>query len=202
MNKIVKVALSIWALAIFAVGAAYAQAATQPTLKIVTPSEAQTIYGTKVPVLLAVENFQLVESAQYPTNASGQGHVNLWLDDPSPTQDSATKVAANEFIYSDVGSGDHTLIAELVNNNNAPQTPAVKATINFKTSPVASPSPIAASGFDKKTGLIILAIVAAVIVAAWWYTKEEPEATVKAVSAAPKTKKKAVRTKRSKGRKA
>lgn len=176
MNRILRATAAAGAISLFYATAIFAQdTATRPTLAVITPSEGQTIYGNKVPILLSVENFEIVDYGQNPTNVAGDGHVHLWLDDQNPTRDSAAKVTDDNFTYSDVAFGSHTLKAELVNNNHTSLIPPVVTTINFKTAPTVTPSPAATSGFDKNTALVILVVVALVIVAAWWYTKEEEE---------------------------
>jgi hypothetical protein len=166
-----------------------AQNAT-PNLKVVTPSEGQTIYGNRIPILVAVENLQIVDFAQNTAPRSGQGHVHLWLDDPNPTRESAVKLTKDNFTYTDVAYGEHTLRTEIVNNNHTSLTPPVVTTVKFKSAPVATPSPVQVSGFDKNTALVILVVVALVILAAWWYTKEEGEAPKTAAPSPKKTTKK------------
>ena len=169
------------ALLIFSTTAAMAQIAvpTSPTvgstLKIVTPSEGQTIYGNRVPILFLIENFQLTD---YQTNKKpvvGQSHIHLWLDEQNPTPESAVKLIKDEFTYNDVPYGEHTLRAELVNNDHTSLKPPAVVVSKFKNAAVSSPTPVVTSGFDKNTALVILVVVALVIVAAWWYTKEEEE---------------------------
>ena len=151
-----------------------------PTLKIVSPAEGQTIYSTKIPTLVSPTNFAVVDYQMYKTVQRSQGHVHLWLDDASPTKESATKVTALDFAYTDVPYGDHTLKAELVNNNHSSLNPPVVTTVSFKSAAASTPSPTAtSSGFDKNTALVILIVVALVIVAAWWYTKDEDESPAK-----------------------
>jgi len=171
-----------------------------PTLKIITPQEGQTIYGDKLPTLLTVENFSLVDYQTYKNRLSGQGHIHLWLDDSAPTKESAVKIFSEDFTYSDVLYGNHTLVAELVANDHNSLNPKVTTTVNFKTEPVGTPAPIATSGFDKNTALVIFVVVAIVILAAWWYTKEEDEEGQKE-EAKPKTKKKTAKKRPSKRKK-
>ena len=149
----------------------FAQVAA-PQLQIVTPSDGQTIYGTRLPILFAVQNFNIVEK---PSSAQtkNEGYILIWLDDKNPTPQTATKVTADTFTYSDVAYGDHTLKAQLVTTDNKPLSPTQEVTVNFKNAPITSPTPAATEGFDKNTTLVILVVVALVIVAAWWYTKEE-----------------------------
>ena len=153
-----------------------AQTKGMPTLDVLTPSEGQTIYGDKVPVLLDAQNFEIVDFANNTKTVSGQGHVHLWLDDEQMTAQSAAKAIEDTFTFSDVPAGDHKLKAELVNNDHSSLKPPVVVEVNFTTAAVASQVPAeATSGFDKKTALVIFVVVALVIIAAWWYTKDEDE---------------------------
>lgn len=160
-----------------------APASNNQMLTIVSPQEGQTIYGDRVPMLFAVdENFQILDPTNYPTNAAGQGHIHVWLDDQNPTKESAKKVFEDNTIYSDVPPGDHTLKAELVNNNHTSLPPAQVVTVSFKTAPVGSPAPAPSPTFDKNTAIVILVVVALVIIAAWWYTKDEEETSAEETS--------------------
>lgn len=149
--------------------------ASNPQLTVVTPSQDQTIYGDRIPILLSVENLQIVDYQTNPKPISGQGHIHLWLDEANPTRESAVKLTSDSFTYTDVNFGQHSLRAELVANNHTSLTPPQVITVNLRNVPLTSPSPAATSGFDKNTALVILVVVALVIVAAWWYTKEEEE---------------------------
>lgn len=160
-----------------------------PKLTIITPSEEQTIYGNKIPVLLSIENFNIVDYQTNPSPVPGQGHIHLWLDDQSPTAQSAVKVTSDNFTYSDITYGSHVLTAELINNDHKSLVPPQVVTVNFKSDPIATPSPTTTSGFDKNTALVIFVVVALVIIAAWWYTKEEDQETTEKVSKPKKTSK-------------
>ena len=159
---------------LFATGV-FAQTGANPALTVITPSEGQTLYGQKVPILIDTENHEIVDYQTNTKKVTGQGHVHLWLDEENPTPESAVKLTTDEFTYSDVAYGDHTLKAQLVTNDHFPLKPAVTSTVNFKTAPVATPSPVATAGFDKNTALVIFIVVALVILAAWWYTKEDED---------------------------
>jgi hypothetical protein len=172
-----------------------ANAQSTPTLEIAAPIANQTMYGAKVPILFNVTNFELIEDSQGTKPKIGQGHILLWLDDQNPTIDSATKVAADTFTYSDVTYGNHTLVAELVTSDNKSLTPPQKITVNFVSAAIPSTEePKITSSFDKNTALVILVVVALVIIAAWWYTKDEDDETpvkkeAKSAPVKPKTKK-------------
>lgn len=159
---------------LFATTTVLAQTNT-PSLKIETPQEGQTIYGSKVPVLISTENFQIVSSEEGKANQPGEGFVYLWLDTTDTISATATKVTEDIYTFSDVAYGEHTLTAELVNNNSTSLTPKVTTTVKFKNEPATSPSPSSAANLDKNTAAVILVIVALVILAAWWYTKDDED---------------------------
>lgn len=178
-----------------------------PKLSIITPQADRMINGDKVPVLISVpETIKLTDYRANPNPTPGQGHILLWLDDQNPTAESAIKLTEDTFTFSDVPEGDHTLKAELVNNNHTPLNPADTVTVKFKSAPAGSPAPAPKPNFDKNTAAVILVVVALVIVAAWWYTKEDDEEPVKEESKKPVTKsngkgKKAATTKKKKAAK-
>lgn len=180
-----------------AVTAVNAQATGAPTLEIITPSEDQTIYGNKVPILFNVENFEIVNYEQNTTAVTGQGHIHVWLDNEEPTPALATKVVEDTFTFSDVPYGSHTLMAELVGNTHQSLIPPQKVTVNFTNAEIASSETAATSGFDKNTALVIFIVVALVILAAWWYTKDEDDEAIEE----EKPKKKTVRKKTKKSKK-
>ena len=177
MKKLALILGTFLLLALTFIPSLSAQAKGVPTLEVLTPSEGQTIYGDKVPVLLDAQNFEIVDFANNTKAVTGQGHIHLWLGDEQITPQSAAKAIEDTFTFSDVPAGDHKLRAELVNNDHTSLKPPVVVEVtSFKTAPVASAvPPEAESGFDKKTALVIFVVVALVIVAAWWYTKDEDE---------------------------
>ena len=176
MKKFVLILGTFLLLALTTISVASAQIGSIPTLNVLTPSDGQTIYGDKVPVLLDAQNFEIVDFANNTKTVSGQGHVHLWLDDEQMTAQSAAKAIEDTFTFSDVPAGDHKLRVELVANDHSSLKPSVAQEISFKTAPVSSAvPPEAESGFDKKTAMVIFVVVALVIIAAWWYTKDEDE---------------------------
>src|SRR3990170_510860 len=190
MKKLALILGTFLLLALTFIPSLSAQAKGIPTLDVLTPSEGQTIYGDKVPVLLDAQNFEIVDFANNTKAVAGQGHVHLWLDDEQMTAQSAAKAIEDTFTFSDAPAGDHKLRVELVNNDHTSLKPPVVVEVtSFKTAPVASAvPPEAESGFDKKTALVIFVVVALVIIAAWWYTKDEDEEEVKSQSVKSKSK--------------
>jgi len=200
MKNFVSFIAAILLLTITIVTPVTAQTGVLPALNVLTPSDGQTIYGDKVPVLLDAENFEIVDFAKNTKTVSRQGHVHLWLDDEQMTAQSAAKAIEDTFTFSDVPAGDHKLRVELVANDHSSLKPPVAKEISFKTAPVSSAvPPEAESGFDKKTALVIFVVVALVIIAAWWYTKDEDEEEVKSQSV--KSKSKVTRKKTTRSRK-
>lgn len=163
----------------FTVGLTTATAQTSapaaPVFEILTPKEGQTLYGSKVPILFNVENFELVDKEATVATA-GEGHILVWLDQENPTAENATRVVENTFIFSDVAYAGHSLKAELVTSDNKSLNPPLTKTVNFKTEILPSEEQATiSSGFDKQTAIVILVVVALVILAAWWYTKDEDD---------------------------
>src|SRR3989337_1962642 len=189
MKKFALILGTFLLLALTTIPKVLAQTKGTPTLNVLTPSDGQTIYGDKVPVLLDTQNFEIVDFANNTKAVSGQGHVHLWLDDEQMTVQSAAKAIEDTFTFSDVPAGDHKLRVELVANDHSSLKPPIAKEISFKTAPVSSAvTPEAESGFDKKTALVIFVVVALVIVAAWWYTKDEDEEEVKSQTVKSKSK--------------
>ncbi len=172
-----------------------------PKLEILAPTEGQTFYGNKIPMIFKVTNFELTDQE---TKSPTQGHILLWLDEQTPTVDNSNKLTQDTFTYSDVAYGEHKLSAELVTQDNKSLTPAQRVEINFNSAAVASSAETASqtNSFDKNTALVILVVVALVILAAWWYTKDDEEekpSQTKNKSKSTNTKAKTVK-KSSKGR--
>src|SRR3989344_1575031 len=163
MKKFISMLFVLFALTLVAT-TTLAQSAT-PKLTIITPSEGQTIYGNKVPVLFSVENFNIVDYQTNPNPTAQGGHVHLWLDDVNPTAQTAVKVTQDNYTFADVAYGDHMLRAEMVTSDHKSLIPPQIVTVNFKNDPIATPSPIVTSGFDKNTALVILFVFALVIIA-------------------------------------
>lgn len=192
MNKLITAFVVTLVIALSLTTSVLAQAQT-PKFQIITPTDDQTIYGNKIPILFSVENFTIIDEQNTKAKA-GQGHILLWLDDESKSIDTVTKVTSDAFTFSDVTFGDHTLYAQLVTSDNKPLNPSLDTTVKFKTAELPSSTPPTATTFDKQTSLVILVIVALVIIAAWWYTREDDLEEVEGEQASkPRTAKKTVK---------
>ena len=174
MDKFFKYAATVGIISLVATTPIFGQSST-PKFEIITPSENQTVYGTKIPVLFNVENFQLVDYQQNTKPVAGQGHIHVWLDDANPTAQTAIKISQDTYTFPDVAFGEHTLQAELVTNDHKSLKPPQVVSAKFKNEAIPQSEQSQTTGFDKKTAAVILVVVALVIVAAWWYTKDEDE---------------------------
>src|SRR4030066_523830 len=117
MKKLALILGTFLLLALTLIPSLSAQTKGVPTLDVLTPSEGQTIYGDKVPVLLDAENFEIVDFANNTKAVTGQGHVHLWLDDEQMTPQSAAKAIEDTFTFSDVPAGDPKRRAGFGNND-------------------------------------------------------------------------------------
>src|SRR3989344_9103273 len=82
-------------------------ASTTPKLEMITPSEGQIIYGSKVPVLFSVENVEIVDYQQNTKAEAGHGHIHVWLDDQNPTAQSAVKTLKTPITFLNTPNGEH-----------------------------------------------------------------------------------------------
>lgn len=99
-------------------------AVAAPTIEVVEPTA-----DTAVPagdVRMSVKTTGLTFVMPGNTNVAGEGHVHFTLDG-EPFKMSVTP----EYMYEDVAPGEHTLEAELVQNDTEPFSPPVKQEITF-----------------------------------------------------------------------
>ena len=108
--------------------------AAAPTLKVVKPTDNAVINGYIVEVRFETSNFALKDYRNNPQPISGQGHLNLWLDQEKLDSSTARKWFRDiPYTFADVSSGNHTLVVELVGNDNGPLSPRVTQTVKFTT---------------------------------------------------------------------
>ncbi len=127
--------------------------AAAPTLRIVRPTNNAIVNGYIVEVKFETTNFVLKDYRNNPKPISGQGHINLWLDREKLDSSTAQKWFREiPYTFADVSSGNHTLVVELVGNDNEPLNPRVTQTVKFTTisdnSPKADISGKTATGLD------------------------------------------------------
>lgn len=108
--------------------------AAAPTLRIVKPTDNVVTNGYIVEVLFETKNFVLKDYRNNPQPVSGQGHLSLWLDQEKLDNSTAQKWFRDiPYTFADVSSGNHTLVVELVGNDNEPLNPRVTQTVKFTT---------------------------------------------------------------------
>lgn len=108
--------------------------AAAPILRIVKPTDNVVTNGYIVEVLFETKNFVLRDYRNNPQPVSGQGHLSLWLDQEKLDNSTAQKWFRDiPYTFADVSSGNHTLVVELVGNDNEPLNPRVTQTVKFTT---------------------------------------------------------------------
>ncbi|MCL5004132.1 MAG: hypothetical protein M1352_02585 [Patescibacteria group bacterium] len=105
-----------------------------PLINIQSPTDGQVINSYVVTLNFSLKNFTLKDYRQFLGNNPNQGHLDLWLDADNPTHDNAIKYAKTDpYVFADVPSGKHTLIVELVGNDDKSFDPQIIQTIKFET---------------------------------------------------------------------
>ena len=93
-------------------------------MELVQPLQGDIVPAGELPVNVETTGLKFTMASN--TNVPGEGHVHYTLDD-RPFIMSITPDA----ILEDVEPGEHTLIAELVQNNTQPFDPPVRQEITF-----------------------------------------------------------------------
>lgn len=107
---------------------------TEPSIKILGPTEGSLLYTDKVQVGVSVFKHELADFRTYSTPKVGQGHVHIWLDTDVNDPKIAYKLVNGEPVtFDDVKPGEHTLTVQLVGNDHKPISPAVKKVVKFNT---------------------------------------------------------------------
>lgn len=105
-----------------------------PILKIISPKDGELIKSSKISVQLDAENFNLVPVGQ-PVK-EGEGHFHVWLDNEKKLGPDKT------FIFENVVSGKHTIVAELVKSNHSSLNPKISQTIIINVESDYVPKPV------------------------------------------------------------
>lgn len=95
-----------------------------PTMELVQPLQGESVPAGELPVNVETTGLKFTMASN--TNVPGEGHVHYTLND-RPFIMSTTPDA----ILEDVEPGEHTLIAELVQNDTQPFDPPVRLEIVF-----------------------------------------------------------------------
>jgi hypothetical protein len=129
-----KFRMSFWILPLFLVAMLFAQPASakvaDPQLKILFPQEGQTIASSTVYVVYQVWNWNWSNPA-FQGNHPNTGHMHMVLDGTL-----VMVVGGGTFGFTDVSSGDHTLVVSLQNNDHSDYMvdgKPVRVTVHFVT---------------------------------------------------------------------
>ncbi len=118
-----------------------------PSLTITSPQAGATVPAGSVTVTVQVSNFSLVNKLGQ-SNVAGEGHIHYYLDVEPPTTQGQPAVTApgtyaasanTSYTWPNVARGNHTLSAQLVNNNHAPLSTPVVARVTIQVAQAASP---------------------------------------------------------------
>ena len=117
-----------------------------PTVSITSPANGATIQAGDIDVKADVENFNIVDK-QGQANVTGEGHVHFYMD-VSPVPSAAGQpaipanpnalwahVSDNEYTFTNVSPGTHTIVVQLVNNDHTPYVPPASANSTFTVAP-------------------------------------------------------------------
>ena len=99
------------------------EAVANPSIAVSSPSDDAFIAGTDVDIALSVQNFNV------DAVGSGDGHIHYSLDGGAAVM----KYDTNTISLTNLSYGEHTLTAELVDENHASLDPAVSASVTFTT---------------------------------------------------------------------
>ena len=112
-------------------------AAASPSVKIWVPAQGASIVGPDVAVAVEIRGLELDAAAiGSPTNKPGSGHWHVLLDGKL-----IGPVGKLQSVLKDVAAGQHTVKAELHNNDHSPLTPLVEDSVTFSVAPPPTPVP-------------------------------------------------------------
>jgi hypothetical protein len=106
-----------------------------PSIDITSPKQGDMVKNGSVTLKVAVEDFKLVDKIG-KTSQIGEGHILYTLDPNQPgdpdTGRRVKETADREVKWENITSGEHTLVAQLVENNGSFIEPAViqRITVN------------------------------------------------------------------------
>lgn len=105
-----------------------------PTLLIAQPQAHSTIFGDSLTVRAIVDNLVLTNFERVKRNQKGQGHLHLWLDTTPLTVETAIHhFSVEDYVFTSVSEGKHTLVVEVVNNDHSSFDPPVMQIVEFET---------------------------------------------------------------------
>lgn len=103
-------------------------AASPPNVTIASPKAGAE--GNEFQMVVAIAEFDLKPVGTTPGKAAGQGHIHYLVDGKPAEGDYATP--NKNFTFRNLAAGEHTLRAELVNNDHTPLSPPIFAEVKVK----------------------------------------------------------------------
>lgn len=104
-----------------------------PEVFITRPQTESTIFGNNLSVSFIVKNFTLKEPDPKNNNLPNEGYVEVRLISENGTEQTSNIFKRTDFNIENIPPGSHTLILELMQNNQTPHNPRVIATTAFIT---------------------------------------------------------------------
>ncbi|MBI4175978.1 MAG: PGF-pre-PGF domain-containing protein, partial [Candidatus Aenigmarchaeota archaeon] len=146
-----------------------------PALSIVSPATSQAITGDSVTITLSATNINLVAPLSAP-NAADQGHFHVWLDNDVANYQASEQAS---FTFTGVQPGQHTVTAELHQNDHSAFSPNIAQAVGFTIEAAAPPQEIESIEEQQKkaySGLVFVVVsvivIAIIIAVVYFYTKK------------------------------
>lgn len=130
-------------------------------IRIVSPTEGQTILGDKVTISFIVSDFSVGQD----------GYLHLWLDNPEEEASTAAKISSQfDYTLAGMSAGAHKLTLEAVKLNMRSFYPPVKQTVSFNTKPAQiptitlSPTPLSMLAFVSSLNWQYILIITSILI--------------------------------------
>lgn len=122
-RKLAALVAGLFALALVAAACATSYS---PTLSIVSPTDGAAVSGPDVPMRVAVNYLTLDPGAIAKANEAGKGHWHLLVDGKL-----VGPVGTTDTVVKGLTPGQHTIKAELHNNDHSALNPVVEKTVTI-----------------------------------------------------------------------
>jgi hypothetical protein len=116
-----------------------------PSIQITSPENQAGLNMGSITVVVKVNEFKLTNSSGQD-NISGEGHVHYYMDVETPItagQPAVTSAgtyaesSAINYVWKNVGTGDHKFSVQLVNNDHTPLNPPAVAAVSVRVTAAA-----------------------------------------------------------------
>jgi hypothetical protein len=124
-------------------GRASGPKAFEPSIRILKPTNGQTVHGGAVTVSVSVKGFKVVNQQvrpPFPRPVAGKGHLHFYLDTETlprthspPSTGTYRSVSMTTYTWTGVPPGRHTFAVQLVGKDHVPLSAPVKDQITATT---------------------------------------------------------------------